>query len=289
MGEAMAIAIERSRAALGETVAAWKRTGARVGVVPTMGALHEGHLSLVGAARERADRVVVTLFVNPKQFNSPEDLAAYPRTEADDARLLAPLGVDLLYVPDGDEMYPPGFSTAVSVGGVEVGLEDAFRPGHFDGVAVVVAKLLNQTRADLGFFGEKDFQQLMLVRRLARDLDLPAAIVGCPTVREADGLALSSRNRRLSPADRAQAPALYAALAGAAAALGDGRPAAPVLAAARAGLLAAGWPAVEYLELRRASDLAPLAAAREPARLLVAAWLGGVRLIDNVAVSPGRP
>ena len=284
----MAVAIERSRGALRETVAGWKRAGARVGVVPTMGALHEGHLSLVRAARARADRVIVTLFVNPRQFNNPDDLAAYPRTEAEDAALLAPLGVDRLYVPDGGEMYPPGFDTGVSVGGIEVGLEDAFRPGHFDGVAVVVAKLLLQTAADRAFFGEKDFQQLLLVRRLVRDLDIPAEIVGCPTVREPDGLALSSRNRRLAPDDRARAPALHAALDVAAAAIAAGQPAAPALADARAAVLAAGWQSVEYLTLRREADLAPLDAATEPARLLTAAWLGGVRLIDNVAVSAAR-
>jgi len=281
------VAIERGRLGLRRTVSGWKRAGARVGVVPTMGALHDGHLSLVRAARADADRVVVTLFVNPRQFNNPEDLAAYPRTEAADADLLAPLGVDLLYVPGGDEIYPPGFDTSVVVGGIDVGLEDAFRPGHFDGVALVVAKLLIQTAADRAYFGEKDFQQLMLVRRLVRDLDLPTGIVGCATVREPDGLALSSRNRRLAAGDRARAPALHAALAAAAGRLADGRPAAPVVDAARAAVLAAGWSSVEYLALRRASDLAPLDAATEPARLLAAAWLGGVRLIDNVAVRAG--
>jgi pantoate--beta-alanine ligase len=283
------VAIAHHRAALRETVAGWKRAGARVAVVPTMGALHEGHLSLVRAARAGADRVIVTLFVNPKQFNSAEDLAAYPRTEAEDAALLAPLGVDLLYVPGGEEIYPTGFDTTVAVGGIDVGLEDAHRPGHFEGVALVVTKLLLQTAADRAFFGEKDFQQLLLVRRLVRDLDLPVEIVGCPTVREPDGLALSSRNRRLSPEDRARAPALHAALAEAATALAGGARAAPVVEAARAAVLAAGWPTVEYLTLRREADLAPLDAATEPARLLAAAWLGGVRLIDNVAVaSAGR-
>jgi pantoate--beta-alanine ligase len=280
------VPVERSRVALRRTVAGWKATGDRVGVVPTMGALHEGHLSLVRAARAGADRVVVTLFVNPRQFNSPADLAAYPRTEAEDAALLAPLGVDLLYAPGGEEIYPEGFDSGVRVGGIDVGLEDAFRPGHFEGVALVVLKLLNQTAADRAFFGEKDFQQLLLVRRLARDLDLPAEIVGCPTVREPDGLALSSRNRRLAAADRAHAPALHAALAGAAAPLAAGAAAEPVLAAAREAVLAGGYQSVEYLTLRREADLAPLAAATEPARLLAAAWLGGVRLIDNLAVGP---
>ena len=284
----MPVPIERRRDALRRAVAGWKRDGASVGVVPTMGALHEGHLSLVRAARAAAGRVVVTLFVNPRQFNSAEDLAAYPRTETADAALLALLGVDLLYVPDADEIYPPGFDSGVRVGGIDVGLEDVMRPGHFDGVALVVTKLLNQTAADRAYFGEKDFQQLLLVRRLVRDLDLPVEIIGCPTVREADGLALSSRNRRLSPADRARAPTLHAALAAAAKILAAGGSAAPTLAEAQDAILAAGYQSVEYLTLRREADLAPLAAATEPARLLAAAWLGGVRLIDNVAVAPAR-
>ena len=282
----MALAIERRRDGLRATVAGWKRDGASVGVVPTMGALHEGHLSLVRRAKAEADRVVVTLFVNPRQFNNAGDLAAYPRTEAADAAALAPLGVDLLYVPGAEEMYPPGFDTGVRVGGVEVGLEDAFRPGHFEGVAVVVLKLLLQTAADRAFFGEKDFQQLMLVGKLVRDLDIPCAIVGCPTVREADGLALSSRNLRLSAADRAVAPALAAALRDAAAAIAAGAPVADTLATARARVLAAGYESVEYLELRREADLAPAAGGERPARLLAAAWIGGVRLIDNVPLPP---
>lgn len=193
----MSIPIIRTLADLRKTVAVWRHDGLRVAVVPTMGALHEGHLSLVRAALERADRVIVTLFVNPKQFNSPADLAAYPRTEHEDAAKLAPLGAHMLYAPDGAEMYPDGFATTVSVSGVSEGLCGAYRPGHFDGVATVVAKLFLQTGADLAFFGEKDFQQLHVVRRMARDLDIPIEIVACPTVREEDGLAMSSRNVRL--------------------------------------------------------------------------------------------
>lgn len=276
--------ILRTLPALRDTVAAWKAAGARVGVVPTMGALHEGHLSLVRQAKAGADRVIVTLFVNPKQFNSAADLAAYPRTEAEDAAKLAPLAADLLYVPDADQIYPPGFATTVSVAGVSEGLCGSHRPGHFDGVATVVAKLLLQTQADRAFFGEKDFQQLQVVTRLARDLDIPVEIVGCPTVREADGLALSSRNVRLSAAHRAKAPALAAALNDAAAALAMGAEAAAVIGVARAAVLAGGYDEVEYLELRRAADLVPMARAEAPGRLLAAAWLGGVRLIDNVAV-----
>ncbi|RWI62520.1 pantoate--beta-alanine ligase, partial [Mesorhizobium sp.] len=193
----MSIPIIRTVADLRKTVAVWRQEGLRVAVVPTMGALHEGHLSLVRAALDRADRVIVTLFVNPKQFNSPDDLAAYPRTEHEDAAKLAPLGAHVLYAPHASEMYPDGFATTVSVSGVSDGLCGAFRAGHFDGVATVVAKLFLQTGADLAFFGEKDFQQLHVVRRMARDLDIPIEIVACPTVREEDGLAMSSRNVRL--------------------------------------------------------------------------------------------
>ena len=280
----MSVPIVRTLAELRATVAGWRREGAAIAVVPTMGALHEGHLSLVRAALDRADRVIVTLFVNPKQFNSAADLAAYPRTEDDDAAKLAPLGAHMLYAPDAEEIYPDGFATTVSVSGVSEGLCGAFRPGHFDGVATVVAKLFLQTGADLAFFGEKDFQQLLVVHRMARDLDIPIEIIGCPTVREADGLALSSRNVRLSPAERAKAPKLAEALVGAARRLASGAPVAATLDEARAAILAAGFDRVEYLELRAADDLAPLDALERPARLLVAAWLGETRLIDNLEV-----
>lgn len=282
----MSVPIVRSVAQLRETVALWRRQGARIAVVPTMGVLHEGHLSLVRAAIEEADRVIVTLFVNPKQFNSQADLAAYPSTEDEDAAKLAPLGAHLLYAPDAEEMYPAAaFATTVSVSGVSEGLCGAFRPGHFDGVATVVAKLFLQTSADFGFFGEKDFQQLHLVRRMARDLDIPITIVPCPTVREADGLALSSRNVRLSPAERAVAPKLPSVLLETAERLARGSPALPTLAEARAAILAAGYREVEYLELRNEADLRPMTSLDRPARLLVAAWLGGTRLIDNVRIS----
>lgn len=280
----MSVPIVRTLAGLRATVAGWRREGAAVAVVPTMGALHEGHLSLVRAALDRADRVIVTLFVNPKQFNSAADLAAYPRTEDDDAAKLAPLGAHMLYAPGAEEIYPEGFATTVSVSGVSEGLCGAFRPGHFDGVATVVAKLFLQTGADLAFFGEKDFQQLLVVRRMARDLDIPIEIVGCPTVREADGLALSSRNVRLSPAERAKAPKLAEALVAASRQLASGAPVGATLDEARAAILAAGFDRVEYLELRAADDLAPLDVLDRPARLLVAAWLGETRLIDNLEV-----
>ncbi|MER8640447.1 pantoate--beta-alanine ligase [Mesorhizobium sp. M1365] len=285
----MSVPIVRSVAQLRQIGAAWRREGVRIAVVPTMGVLHEGHLSLVRAALEKADRVIVTLFVNPKQFNSQADLAAYPSTEDEDAAKLAPLGAHLLYAPDAEEMYPAAFATTVSVSGVSEGLCGAFRPGHFDGVATVVAKLFLQTNADFGFFGEKDFQQLQLVRRMARDLDIPITIVPCPTVREADGLALSSRNVRLSPAERAVAPELPSVLLETAERLARGSPVLPTLAEARAAILAAGYREVEYLELRDEADLRPMTSLDQPARLLVAAWLGGTRLIDNVRISRVSP
>lgn len=284
----MSTPIVRTVAELCKTVGAWHAESLKVAIVPTMGALHEGHLSLVRAALERADRVIVTLFVNPKQFNSAADLAAYPRTEHEDAAKLAPLGAHMLYAPDGEEMYPGGFATTVSVAGVSEGLCGANRPGHFDGVATVVAKLFLQTSADLAFFGEKDFQQLHVVRRMASDLDLPIEIIACPTVRETDGLAMSSRNLRLSDGERQAAPKLAAILFEAAERLTAGTPAEEVLTAARQEILAAGYGEVEYLDLHAEDDLEPLEAVERPARLLVAAWLGDVRLIDNVSVRPRR-
>lgn len=281
----MSVAIVRTLAELRATTTGWRSDGATVAVVPTMGALHEGHLSLVRAALGRADRVIVTLFVNPKQFNSVADLAAYPRTEQDDAEKLAPLGAHVLYAPDAGEIYPEGFATTVSVSGVSEGLCGAFRPGHFDGVATVVAKLFLQTGADLAFFGEKDFQQLHVVRRMARDLDIPIEIVACPTVRETGGLALSSRNMRLSPAERLKAPALAETLAMASRQIAYGAPVAATLDDARATILSAGFDSVEYLELRAENDLAPLEALDRPARLLAAAWLGQTRLIDNLEIT----
>jgi len=282
----MSVPIVRTLADLRSTVHAWRREGAKVAVVPTMGALHEGHLSLVRAALTQADRVIVTLFVNPKQFHNAADLAAYPRTEQADAAKLTPLGVHLLYVPEIGEVYPPGFATTVSVGGVTEGLDGTFRPGHFDGVATVVAKLFLQTGADLAFFGEKDFQQLHMVRRMVRDLDIATDIVACPTVRDPDGLALSSRNVRLSPAERRIAPNLAAALFAAAAGIAGGAAVDRTIDQARASIVAAGYARVDYLELRAEQDLAPMREFDRPARLLAAAWLGDTRLIDNVVVGP---
>ncbi|WP_293576061.1 pantoate--beta-alanine ligase [Phaeobacter sp.] len=266
--------------------ATWRRDGARIGLVPTMGALHDGHLSLVAAAKARCDRVIVTIFVNPKQFNNAEDLAKYPRTELDDAAKLAPFGVDAIYVPDPDQIYPEGYATTVSVAGLTDVMEGEFRPGHFDGVATVVAKLFLQCGADEAFFGEKDYQQLMVVSRMARDLDIPIAVRGCATVREPSGLAMSSRNLRLSPEALGKAGQLYPVLRNLADQLIAGADYAALLPDAKARLLAAGFDAPEYLDLRCADSLQPMERLDRPARLLVAAWLDGIRLIDNIAVDP---
>ena len=276
--------IIRDLAALRAGVGDWKAAGDSIGVVPTMGALHPGHLSLVAAAKAACDRVIVTVFVNPKQFNNPEDLAKYPRTEASDAALLAPAGVDVLFAPDAATVYPPGFATKVTVAALSEVLCGVHRPGHFDGVATVVPKLLLMTGADIGFFGEKDWQQLQIIRRVVADLNLPVVITGCPTVRDADGLAMSSRNMRLTPTDRALAPALHRAMAAAAKAILAGRDVERVLAEAKAAILKEGFTQVEYLDLRSAEALLPFSHPTPPTRLFAAAWLGGVRLIDNIAV-----
>jgi len=265
-------------------VAGWKRGGTSVGVVPTMGALHEGHLSLVRAAKASCDRVIVTIFVNPAQFNNPDDLDKYPRTETGDLEKLAPLNVDLVYAPGASEIYGQGFSTSVSVAGPSEGLCGAHRPGHFDGVATVVTKLLLQTAADHAFFGEKDYQQLQVVKRLVRDLDIPCEIIGCPTVRDGSGLALSSRNALLSEDDRRRASALFDALKHARDALLAGQEISSVLGHAKSDIERAGFTPPEYLELRDTDTFLATKTLTRPARLLVAATLKGVRLIDNIAV-----
>lgn len=274
--------IIRRVADLRAQVRAWKVGGAIVGVVPTMGALHEGHLSLARAAKAECDRVIVTIFVNPKQFNNPADLQKYPRTEQADAALLTSVGVDVIFAPLPDEVYPPGFATMVSVAGVAEPLEGASRPGHFDGVATVVAKLFGMTMADRAYFGQKDWQQLQVIKRLVRDLNVPVWIVGCETIREADGLAMSSRNARLDVVARLKAPALFAAMGRAALAIRNGR--VDALQTCVTEVLAAGFDRVEYIELRDASALGPPEGLERPLRLLAAAWLDDVRLIDNIPV-----
>ncbi len=265
-------------------VRGWKTADEVVGAVPTMGALHQGHLSLVRAAKKVCDRVIVTIFVNPKQFNSEEDLKNYPRTENEDARKLEEFAVDAVFVPGGEEIYPDGFATTVSIEGPTEVLCGAHRPGHFDGVTTVVTKLFTQTMADKAFFGEKDFQQLQVVKRLALDLDLPIEVVGCPTIREMDGLAMSSRNLLLSDRSRIKAPVLNEALEEMAEGLRAGEPHDTLKAAAEKRLLAAGFTGIDYIDLRACDDLSLLNAPTRDARLLAAAWLAGVRLIDNIAV-----
>ncbi len=260
-----------------------RRTGT-IALVPTMGALHEGHLSLARAAKKECDRVIVTIFVNPKQFNNPDDLKKYPRTEEADAVLLRTVGVDVIFAPLADEVYPEGFNSVVTVGGVSEPLEGRMRPGHFDGVATVVTKLFGMTMADRGYFGQKDWQQLQVVLQLVRDLNLPITIVGCETIRETDGLALSSRNIRLTPHGRAIAGALFAAITSAAVDIRAGQSDRMAIREAAEKLRHAGFERVEYIELRDAETLMPSDDPQRPRRMLAAAWLDGVRLIDNIPV-----
>ena len=267
-------------AALRRVVEASKARGGRLALVPTMGALHAGHLALIERARALADQVVVSIFVNPTQFAPGEDLDAYPRPFAQDQRLLADAGVGVLWAPTPAVMYPDGFATSVRVEGSREPLCGASRPGHFNGVATVVVKLLNQVRPDFAVFGEKDWQQLAIIRRAVRDLNITVDIEGVATVREADGVALSSRNRYLSLEDRARAAALPWALGKAAAAIRAREPVADALEAARGALGDAGL-VVEYLELRDGVTLATLDGMSPDARLFVAARLGTTRLIDN--------
>jgi pantoate--beta-alanine ligase len=275
----------RALPALKRAIADFRARRCKIALVPTMGALHAGHLALVRAAQRRADRVIVSIFVNPTQFAPHEDLETYPQTFAADIAALAALKTDLVWAPSAATMYPAGFATRiVPEGPATAGLEDAFRPHFFAGVATVVAKLLTQCEPDIAMFGEKDYQQLKVVTRLARDLDLKTRIVGAPIVREADGLALSSRNRYLSAGERAIAPTLYRVLRECAAGIAAGKPIETVLDQGRAAIAGSGF-ALDYLEARDARTLAPVASRKTgPIRLLVAARLGTTRLIDNVAV-----
>lgn len=265
-------------------IGAWRKTGPRVGLVPTMGALHEGHLSLVRTAKEKCDRVVTTLFVNPRQFAPHEDFERYPRDEAGDAAMLAGAGCDLLYAPERSVMYPEGFATNVIVSDVSTPLEGEFRPHFFGGVATVVAKLLLQALPDAAFFGEKDYQQLQVIKRMTRDLDIPVAIEGCPTVREHDGLAMSSRNAYLSADERRIAARLNQVMHDTIKAMRSGTPIAAAEAEAARHVLAAGFSSVDYIAIRDAETLASIGDLARPARILAAAWLGKTRLIDNMAV-----
>ncbi|PJF08683.1 pantoate--beta-alanine ligase [Pseudorhodobacter sp. MZDSW-24AT] len=276
--------IVRTVEALRAHTRAWRAAGEVIGVVPTMGALHDGHLSLARAARRDCDRVITTIFVNPMQFNNPDDLLKYPRTEEADAALLATVPVDLIFAPAREEVYPDGFKTTVSVAGVSEPLEGRMRPGHFDGVATVVTKLFGMTMADRGYFGQKDWQQLQVVLRLVRDLNLAVQIVGCETIREPDGLAMSSRNVRLTPAGRARASVLYTAITAAAEDIRAGQSDRMAIREAAEAIRAAGFDRVEYIELRDAATLMPSDDPASPRRMLAAAWLDGVRLIDNIPV-----
>lgn len=276
--------VARTLEALRAPLAAWRTQGLRIGLVPTMGALHEGHLSLIRRAREVTDRVVVSIFVNPRQFGPTEDFSSYPRHETEDLAKLRLLGVELVWAPAPEIMYPPGFVTTVTVEGLGDHLCGPFRPGHFQGVATVVTKLLTQVMPSAAFFGEKDFQQLQIIRRLVRDLDLPVAIEGVPTIREPSGLALSSRNLYLDDSERAIAPVLQRTLLETATAIAGGVDVEAAIAQARQTLIDGGFTRIDYVELSDVETLAPMRNIDRPARLLAAAWLGKTRLIDNLPV-----
>jgi pantoate--beta-alanine ligase len=280
------VQIIRDADILEQEIAALRESGGAIAFVPTMGALHAGHIALVAEARRRARHVVASIFVNPTQFGANEDLAAYPRREASDAAMLDEEGCAILWAPDVATMYPDGPAATVHVRGVGEGLDGDARPGHFDGVATVVARLFDQVRPDIALFGEKDYQQLAVIRQMVEDMGLPVEIVGVPTQRDADGLALSSRNAYLSEEERAAARTLPRALGEAAQAIADGAAVAEALEKARARLEGAGFDPVDYVELRDAATLAPMAALDRPARLLAAARMGKTRLIDNLPVDP---
>lgn len=265
-------------------LAEWREAGETIAFVPTMGALHDGHRALMEVARELADRVVVSIFVNPKQFGANEDLARYPVTPENDIKIMSEAGVDLVWVPQVEDVYPEGFATSIHVAGITEILCGAHRPGHFDGVATVVAKLLNVVLPHIALFGEKDYQQLCVVRRLVADLAIPVEIIGVETIREADGLALSSRNRYLSAEERAKAPALAQTLNQVEAMFKAGVSIPKALEEGHAMLTRAGFTRIDYLEYRSEDTLQPLTHYERPSRLLAAAWLGNTRLIDNFAI-----
>ena len=277
----------RKISGLRRRIAAWRKAGERVALVPTMGYLHKGHLSLVRLAHRKADRIVVSIFVNPSQFGPDEDFERYPRDEAGDRAALTGARADLIFAPDQAEMYGDGFATQVRVEGLTDVLCGVARPHHFGGVTTVVAKLLLQTLPDVAVFGQKDYQQLLIIQRMARDLDIPSEIVGAPIVREDDGLALSSRNAYLSESERMAAPLLQRTLVDLAHDISQGRKLGQALKAGRARLKRGGF-GIDYVEARNAETLLPVdAVSNEPIRLFAAAYLGKTRLIDNVAV-PAR-
>ncbi len=285
IGGGNSVQIVRDIEALRAAVADLRAGGGTIALVPTMGALHAGHMALVAEGRRRADHVVASIFVNPTQFAANEDLSTYPRREASDVKMLEEEGCALLWSPDVATMYPDGSRIDVRAGSLGDGLDGAARPGHFDGVATVVARLFEQVRPDIALFGEKDFQQLAVIRQMVRDRELAVEIVAVPTQRDADGLALSSRNAYLTEEERQAARALPRALGEAAAAIQRGGDVAEALAAAKERLAKAGFDPIDYVELRDAETLAPVTRVERPARLLAAARIGRTRLIDNLAVS----
>jgi pantoate--beta-alanine ligase len=277
--------ITRNMESLQEAVAQQMRQGNRIGLVPTMGALHAGHMSLIALAQQEADTALVSIFVNPTQFGPNEDFDRYPRMLDADIEKAREAGAELIYAPAAADIYPPDFSTSITTGPLSTILCGKFRPGHFDGVATIVAKLLLRTLPHVAIFGEKDYQQLCVIRRMTVDLDIPVEIIGAPILREPDGLAMSSRNAYMTPPERQTAPKLYDLLTRTAAALQSGSPIQPLLQQGIAELTAAGFN-VDYFELRDAENLNAMETLDTPARLLVAAWLGKTRLIDNIAVEP---
>jgi pantoate--beta-alanine ligase len=282
-GDAPMSTIARTVSDLRQSLAPWRKAGERIALVPTMGALHDGHLSLVALAKSNADRVIASIFVNPTQFGPREDFNRYPRDETGDLLKLDAAGANLVFVPETAEMYPHGFSTNVGVSDLTEDLCGASRPNHFDGVATVVTKLLLQCAPDVALFGEKDYQQLLVIKRLVRDLDIPVEVLGAPIVREKDGLALSSRNAYLSPSERKTAPLLYQTIVAVANDLRQGRGADDAAEAGRFKLEAAGFQ-VDYVAVRDPDTLKPLSGPVKRARVLAAVCLGRTRLIDNVAV-----
>lgn len=277
--------IVRTVAELRSHISMWRREGLSVALVPTMGSLHAGHLSLMKVGKERSDRVIATIFVNPLQFAPNEDFESYPRREGSDIQKLVEEDIDLLFAPDVNEMYRPDATTTINVGGLTDCLCALSRPGFFDGVATVVTKLLLQALPDLAIFGEKDYQQLLVIKRLATDLDIPVEIIGAPTIREEDGLALSSRNVYLDTKSRSIAPSMYNILNQYASDISNGNDIKKSLQLAKQNMQKSGFEKIEYLDLRSSQTLQACNDIKKPSRLFAAAWLGSTRLIDNLAIT----